>query len=77
MNPKPHSVIPADDCKLCIKFDNGEEKVFDIKPFLNYPVYEELKDDLLFKDAKVRYGTVVWNEEIDVDPDRLYLESEK
>jgi len=77
MNPKPQSVVAADDYKLCIKFDNGEEKVFDMKPFLHYPVYQELQDKLLFKDATVRYGTVVWNEEIDVDPDRLYLESKR
>lgn len=77
MNPKPNSVTPTDDYKLLVKFENGEEKIFDMKPLLHYPVYEELKDEILFKDAEVKYGTVVWNEEIDLDPDRLYLESEK
>lgn len=53
MNPKPNSITPTDDYKLLVKFENGEEKVFDMKPFLYYPVYEELKDELLFKDAIV------------------------
>jgi hypothetical protein len=77
MNPRPDSVMAADDYTLWVKFENGEEKIFDMKPFLHYPVYEELKNELLFKDAKVQYGTVVWNEEIDLDPDTLYLESKK
>ena len=74
MNPRPDSVTAIEDYKLLVKFDNGEEKCFDMKPLLRYPVYEELKDEFLFKEAKVSYGTVVWNEEIDIDPDRLYLE---
>ncbi len=77
MNPKPNSVTPTDDYKLLVKFENGEEKIFDMKPLLHYAVYEELKDELLFKNAEVKFGTVVWNEEIDLDPDRLYLESKK
>lgn len=77
MNPKPATVIPEEQYKLLVKFDNGEEKTFDMQPFLKYPVYEELKDEFLFREAKVQYGTVIWNEEIDIDPDTLYLESKK
>ena len=48
--------------------------MFDVSPYLNYPVFEVLKDTSFFNTAHVLYGTVVWNSEIDFDPDTLYLE---
>ncbi len=44
-------------------------------PYLKYLVYAELKDENVFSLAGVQFGTMVWDEETDIDPDRLYLES--
>ena len=56
-------------------FVKGEEKTFDLTPYLVYPVYEKLQDEAYCAKAKVQNGIVVWDEETDIDPDRLYLES--
>lgn len=64
------------DYRLVVVFTNGEEKLFDLKPFLSYPVYESLKDETYCAKAKVQDGIVVWDAETDMDPDRLYLESQ-
>ncbi len=72
MNPKPKNVKPLENYKLKVEFENGEEKIFDMKPYLTYPVYKDLNDENVFKEAQIKYRTVIWNEEIDVDPDRLF-----
>lgn len=75
MNPRPQKVAYHSPHQLLVTFDNGEVKLFDLKEYLHYPVYAPLRDESFCSEARVNYGTVVWNEEIDIDPDRLYLES--
>jgi hypothetical protein len=75
MNPRAKVVEYKDPYSLIITFSNNEVKVFDLKPYLNYPVYQILKDESICRNAKVKYGTIVWDDETDIDPDRLYLES--
>ena len=75
MNPRAKNIFYKSPYNLIVTFTNGEVKKFDLKPYLNYPVYEELKNESYCSRAKVQNGTVVWNDEIDLDPDRLYLES--
>lgn len=64
-------VIPKDNYLLHLTF----EKEFDCKHLLEWKVYEPLKDIEFFKKAHVKYGTVVWDENIDIAPESLYLES--
>jgi hypothetical protein len=75
MNPRAKNIFYKSPYNLIVTFTNGEVKKFDLNPYLNYPVYEELKNESYCSRAKVQNGTVVWNDEIDLDPDRLYLES--
>jgi hypothetical protein len=75
MNPRAKSVSYIKNYRLFVVFTNGEEKVFDLKPLLTYPVYENMKDEAYCAKAKVKNGIVVWDDETDLDPDRLYLES--
>lgn len=77
MNPRAKTVEYKKPYKLIIGFTNGEMKSFDMEPYLNYPVYESLKNENLCSEATVKYGTIVWDDETDIDPDRLYLESKK
>ena len=76
MNPRAKNILYKSPYNLIVTFTNGEVKKFDMRPFLDYPVYEDLKNETYFSKARVQHGTVVWDEEIDIDPDRLYLESE-
>lgn len=74
MNPKATKHIYRSPCRLEIRFADGEQKLFDLKLYLAYPVYEKLKDESYCAKATVQNGVVVWDEETDFDPDRLYLE---
>jgi hypothetical protein len=63
-----------DDFTLELHFDDGKAKVFDMRPFLKYPVFKKLKDPVYFKDIQLSFGTVQWRDEQDMSPDTLYLD---
>ena len=74
MNPRVVSVKALPDYQLELEFDNGESGVFSVKPYLKYPVFQPLEDMKLFCQARVVFDSVVWNNDIDMSPDNLYLE---
>ena len=75
MNPYVKSVRALDDYKLVLEFENGEHRMFDLKPYLEKGVFKFLQNPTLFKTARVVAGSVEWSGEIDLSYDTLYLES--
>jgi len=71
------NVIPKDDFILLLEFENGENGEFDCKILFDKKPFQVLKDKSFFKKAKNAFGTVVWNDEIDISPETLYIESRK
>lgn len=76
MNPRVQDVQILGDYKLLLTFTNNEKKIFDIKPYLSYDVYKELRNSEIFNSVKTVDGTIQWTNEADFCPDTLYLESE-
>lgn len=74
MNPRVINVIPNKDYTLNIKFENGEEKIFDIRHLLNFGVFKELKDLSYFKKVRPFMGTISWPHGQDICPDTLYID---
>jgi hypothetical protein len=66
-----------DDFTLDLQFDDGKRKRFDVKPYLDFPVFRELKNLENFKQIKIVFGTVQWQNEQDISPETLYLEGEE
>ena len=60
---------------LLLKFENNEEKIFDLKPYLNIGKFKELKDEKLFKSVKISFDSIEWDNCLDLDPELLYQES--
>jgi hypothetical protein len=73
MTPDVIKVKTLPDYCIEAEFDTGELRWFDMKPFLAFPAFSALKENGLFMRASVVYGTVTWNDEIDLSPDTLYL----
>lgn len=63
------------DYTLLLTFNNGEVKIFDMKPYLDLGIFKELKDLKLFKSVRKSFDTVEWPNEADIDPESLYNES--
>jgi len=73
--PRPTAVAADRDYTLRVTFNNGETRIFNASPYLAYPAFEALKAISLFMQARVAHNTVVWNEDVDMAPESLYLES--
>lgn len=75
MNPRVTTVIPLDGFALLLTFTNSEQRRMDVRPYLDYPVFERLRDPEFFALVQVDHGTVSWPGGIDLDPDSAFLES--
>ena len=70
MNPKVQKVVAHKDYTLLVTFENGEERVFDVKPYLDKGVFRELQDIAYFRRVKVLWGAIAWPNEQDLSHDR-------
>ena len=68
-------VKALDGYQLLLKFENGEEKIFDVSPYLEIGKFQELKDEKLFKTVRVSFDSVEWDNGLDLDPELLYQKS--
>ncbi|MEY5048701.1 MAG: hypothetical protein RLZZ175_2060 [Bacteroidota bacterium] len=75
MNPRVEKVIPQPNYILDLTFTNGEQKKFNVSTYLEKGIFKELKNKDLFYTATVQYGTVCWENGLDLCPDTLYLDS--
>lgn len=68
-------VTPMENMLLKIKFINNQIKMYDIKPLVKkWKIFNELKDNELFRKVKVDQGGygISWNDEIDLACDELW-----
>ena len=72
LRPTAVKVIPLENYKLMVYFDNQEVKEFDVQPCIMGEWYERLKDPSYFRAVMVDGYTVCWPEEQDLCPDELY-----
>ena len=75
MNPYVNKVKSIENHCLKLWFDNEEQKIFDLKPYLNKGIFSQLKNISLFTSARVVAGSVEWANGLDLSYDTLYLES--
>ena len=68
-------VKPLDNYRLLLKFENNEEKIFDVTPYLETGKFQELKDEKLFKTVRVSFDSIEWDNQLDLDPELLYEKS--
>jgi hypothetical protein len=74
MNPYIKKVEPLDNHCLMLWFENGEQKIFDLKPYLNKGIFSQLKSLSLFASVRVVAGSIEWSNGIDLSYDTLYLQ---
>jgi len=67
--PKIKEVKPSKNYNIEVMFENGIQKKYDIKPLMKqYPVFNDLKENNLFKFVHVDCGGygIAWNDYIDL-----------
>lgn len=75
MRPKAIDVKVLNDYTLEITFDNNEKKIFDVKPYFKFKLFEELKDIKKFNSVKISGLSIEWENGADICPDELYNNS--
>lgn len=75
MNPRVEAVQPNLDYTLTLTFTNGEVRMFDVTPYLQIGIFQELQDKALFATVRPCLGSVQWKNGQDFCPDTLYVES--
>ena len=75
MYPSVKSVQPLPEYCLELVFDNGDTKIFDMKPYLDIGMFRELMNENVFKTVRVSFDTIEWQNGIDFDPEVLYSNS--
>ena len=73
-------VTPLDGFRLHVRFFDGLAGQVDMSALVHSPsagVFAQLADPVLFAQAYVEYGAVVWPGEIDLAPDAMYTEIKK
>lgn len=70
-------VIPQDNFFLLLTFENGEKRQFDMKPYLEYGIFKELKNLNIFNSVKISFDSIAWDNQADLDPELLYEKSQK
>ena len=71
----PIDVKPLEQYRLLITFDNKEQRIFDVTPYLSDSYFSPLRDYAIFKTVKTNILTVEWKGGIDICPDELYCNS--
>ena len=77
MNPRVKKVYPDENYTLHLTFDNGEEGIFDVSPYLDKGIFAQLKDRSIFNSVKPFLGSIQWVNGLDLCPDTLYLDSKR
>ena len=75
IRPKAISVKPLDNYILELLFDNGEQRIFDVKPYLSGSWFSKLKDPQQFNTVRIAGLSVEWVGGQDICPDDLYEQS--
>ena len=68
------SVEPIENYKLRILLSNGKKGIFDVSPYLDKGVFQELKEQQYFRSVKVAYGGVMWPHEQDFSAETIEYE---
>ncbi len=62
--------------RLKMRFNTGETRIFDARPYLQKGVFQKLQDKTLFGQAYIALDTVCWPGGLDIAPETLYDRSE-
>lgn len=76
MNPKVKQVTPVKNNQLRLVFENGEERLFNVRPYMIH-FFSELEDEAYFRRVRLNRGSVEWPHGQSLSYDTLYLDSRK
>lgn len=77
MYPSVKNVTPIEGYRLSIDFDNGEQGILDMEPYLDFGIFQRLRERNAFIRVRVSFDTIEWDSGIDLDPEFVYNKSKR
>lgn len=71
--PKIVEAIPQPDCVLLVRFADGVQRLFDVKPFIKGKFFSRLADESYFQQVRISGSTVAWPDGQDFDRSTPYF----
>ena len=65
------------DYKIRLTLSNGKSGIFDVKPYLDRGIFEELKNYDYFRRARIEFGTITWPNEQDFSPETIEIKMQQ
>lgn len=75
MSPDVIEIQPLAGHVLRLIFEGGEVRDFDVRSYLDFGIFKELRDPAYFGEAYVEFGSVEWPNGQGLSYDTLYAES--
>jgi len=72
MYPAVINVNALNDYLLRVEFDNGQQGVLDMSPFITFGVFKKIKNKEQFMQVRVSFDTIEWDSGADLDPEFVY-----
>jgi len=72
MNPRVAQVQPLTGYRLLLTFTNGEDRIFEMTPYLDKGIFITLRDPAYFNAVRAVGGSIAWPDGQDLCPDTLY-----
>ena len=76
-----HPAVKFVECKkdyiLSVVFDNGENGLLDMKPYLNFGVFKKIQGPDVFKSIHVTFDTITWETGADLALEFVYNKCRK
>lgn len=68
------AVKPLSDYRVYVEIQDGRRGIFDLKPYLDFGVFRELRDVHYFNQVGIVFGALTWPHEQDISPETLVEE---
>ena len=70
--PQIIEVKPLSDYMLFLRYETGEQRIFDVTPYISGDWFGKLKDYKYFNTVRLNGDTVEWEGGQDIAPHELY-----
>jgi hypothetical protein len=67
-------VKPLPDFCLYVEIEDGRKGILDVKPYLDYGVFRELRNAHYFNQVGILFSAITWPHEQDIAPETLLAE---
>jgi len=62
-------VTPAESFSLVVAFNDGQTRILDMRPFLDFGVFRQIKKPENFNRVHIAFDTIEWDCGVDLDPE--------